>query len=413
MISVHEAFTILQRHLPPQRVGRVSLVEAHGRVLAREVRTEEPIPRYTNSAMDGFAVRWTDVKNAGRETPVLLAITGESRAGVPFSGTVHGGEAVRISTGAMLPPGVDTVIRVEETRETDGVVSILSAPQAGQDVRREGEEFHKGDCLLPRGVRLDARRIALPASAGIKDLHVYLTPKVTILVTGTELAEKGSSGIQDWQIHDSNSLMLACSVKEAGGEVVRCRRVEDQLDQTTEAIEAAAGEGVDLILTSGGVSVGEHDHVRKAAKAAGFEQLFWRIRQKPGKPLYAARKGQTLLMGLPGNPVSAFICFSYYIRPIIAHLSGMPMAWPHIIGRTDEEVSNQGGRTQFVRVSLDRKSEKDFRIRKLEKQGSHMIGSIARADGYILLQPGEVRAKGSPTDVVLFEPPAGHQDPVV
>ena len=402
MISISEAFKILRDNLPEPDREPIDLDQAWGRYLAEDIRAPEPSPRYTNSAMDGFAVRWQDVMGATPDTPVSLAIAGESKAGVPFPETVTGGQAVRISTGAVLPEGADTVIRVEEAREQDGHVAILSVRGQGQDIRQCGEEFQTGDLLLNQGMQLRTRQLAMLAAVGIRRVSVYATPEIDLLVTGTELVSSDSDAIRPFQIRDSNRIMLSSACRDAGGRVSGCTHVGDDLDSTVAALEQALGREPDCIICSGGVSVGRHDHVKKAAELAGFQELFWRIRQKPGKPLYVARRGNILLFGLPGNPVSAFMCFTHYVRPVIAHLQGRSMAHPSITARAPEEIRNNGKRTNFLRVRLKYEPGEVPQIVEMNKQGSHMLSSITHADGYISLEPGEILSPGSLKEAFLL-----------
>ena len=399
MISIDEAIAIIKANIPAPVVAECPLDKAVGCYLAEDVRAPEPSPRYTNSAMDGYAVRWADLVALTPERPVTLTLVGESRAGSPFAGTVKAGEAVRISTGAMLPDGADTVIRVEDTREEGQNVVILVAKKMGQDVRHRGEEFGEGDLLLRQGTRIATPQVALLAAVGLEQVRVFSPCKVALLVTGSELVATGAA-IAAHQIRDSNMTMLRAAVQESGADLLTCTRVSDDRQATIGAIEAAAAN---LIICTGGVSVGRHDHVKEAAEANGFIPLFWRVRQKPGKPLYLARKGKTLLFGLPGNPVSAFMCFAHYVRPLIGALSGRPFGWPTVTAQAAEEIANRGGRPNMLRVRLNRDQEGGFSITSGEKQGSHMLTSLADGDGYILLEPGQVLPAGEKVLVYSYD----------
>jgi len=402
VISVEEALKILHENIPQPRQEPVSLEEAYNCYLGEDIHAPESSPRYTNSAMDGFSVRWADCRGATEEQAVHLRIIGESQAGIPFEGMVPPGAAVRISTGAMLPDGADSVVRVEDTKEDGDQVAIFSIRFQGQDVRHEGEEFKEGALLFRKSECLKARELALLASVGLHTVNVYTPPRVSLLVTGTELARFDDSGIKPHQIRDSNSIMLASAVRDSGAVLRATAHVKDSLEHTIEAVRQAAEGGDAIILCSGGVSVGRHDHVKDAAKAVGFKELFWKIRQKPGKPLFVCRKDDTLLFGLPGNPVSAFMCFSNYVRPVLAELQGTSSINHSVTAKTTERVANKGKRTNFIRVSVEDKPNEIAVIREMEKQGSHMISSIVHADGYIILKPGEVLEPCSLTEVILF-----------
>lgn len=403
MISINEAFRILHANLPEPRQVDVDLEEACSCYLAEDILAPEPSPRYTNSAMDGYALRWDDVSQSSPDNPARLMVIGESQAGKPFAGRVGAGQAIRINTGAVLPEGTDSVVRLEDTKEIEDSVQIVSVRGKGQDIRFKGEEFQQGELLLSRGVQLKTRQLALLASVGREVVVVYGAPEVAMLITGTELVSKEEEGIQPFQIRDSNSIMLRSAVKENGGEVVLSNYVTDDLDDTAAAIEKLVRLNPDIILCSGGVSVGRHDHVKKAAEQAGFTQLFWRIRQKPGKPLFVGKRENTLLFGLPGNPVSAFMCYCHYVRPILYYLQGQQGTHgPLVTARIPDTLVNSGKRTKFLRVKIEFVPGEIPRLTEVAQQGSHMLSSITNADGYIIMEPGEHLAPGSLKEVFLF-----------
>lgn len=402
MISVQVALKILQNNLPQPQIERVILDQAFGCHLSEDIRAPESSPRYTNSAMDGFALRWDDYNTEESGSGVRLKIIGESQAGIPFDGEVISGTAVRISTGAMLPKGADSVVRVEDTVAEQDYVTILELRSQGQDVRHAGEEFQEGELLFKEGDNLGARELALLAAVGLHKVPVYRQPKVSLLITGTELALHNEENIQPHQIRDSNSIMLESAVRETGARVESTRHVQDSLEETIEAVKNSLASGANIIICSGGVSVGKHDHIKDAASAAGFEELFWKIRQKPGKPLLVSRFENTLLFGLPGNPVSAYMCFVNYVRPVLAGLLGTVSVAQRLTAKTTMQVENRGKRTNFVRVKVEDNPNEIATIKEVEQQGSHMLSSIVHADGYIVLDPGEKLEEGSLVEVVLF-----------
>lgn len=402
MISVQEALRILQGNVPEPESESVVIDKAFGCCLSDDILAPESSPRYTNSAMDGFAVRWADCSTSSSGLGPRLKIIGESQAGIPFEGEVTTGTAIRISTGAMMPEGADTVVRVEDTEEEEGYVAVLGTRTLGQDVRYAGEEFPEGELLFKKGDSLGARELALLAAVGVQRVAVYRRPGVSVLITGTELAPHDSVDVQPHQIRDSNSIMLVSAVRETGATVNSVTHVEDSLEHTIQAVREAVDTGARIIICSGGVSVGRHDHVKEAALAAGFTELFWKIRQKPGKPLFVSRRSDTLLFGLPGNPVSAFMCFTNYVRPVLATLQGATSIHHMLTATPAQPLRNTGKRTNFVRVSVDDKPNEIAVIHEVAQQGSHMLSSIVRADGYIILQPGEVVDPGDLVEVVLF-----------
>jgi molybdopterin molybdotransferase len=400
MIEIREALQIIRANHPLPMVATLPLLDALGRRLAMDIIAPEPSPRYTNSAMDGFAVRWEDVATVAGGYPVKLAITGESQAGVPFSGTCRSGQAIKISTGAMLPSGTDTVVRVEDTLSEDNHVTVLQAHKKGQDVRMAGEEFAAGELLLPEGTALQAPQLGLLTSVGINKVAVFYPPHVSLVVTGTELVAPGKPAAPH-QIRDCNSIMLNAAVRQTGGEVIARHYTGDTLAATVAAIRKSISKA-GIIIVTGGVSVGEHDHVKEAARECGFIELFWRVRQKPGKPLFFARRDDCLLFGLPGNPVSGFMCFMYYIQPLLRGLQGREFSWRRTQARFSHAVQNKGSRTNFMRIGLWKEDAGYLNAKVLEKQGSHMLGSIARADGFIIVEPGQSLPEGSWQDIYLF-----------
>ncbi|NNK14083.1 MAG: molybdopterin molybdotransferase MoeA, partial [Desulfofustis sp.] len=249
---------------------------------------------------------------------------------------------------------------------------------------------------------LKARELALLAAVGRHEVKVFVPPNVSLLITGTELAQFDDLNIKPHQIRDSNTIMLESAVKDSGAILSKSVRVEDSLDETIQAIVASVRDEDSVILCSGGVSVGRHDHVKEAAREVGFEELFWKIRQKPGKPLFVGRLDNRLLFGLPGNPVSAYMCFKNYVRPVLAELQGTCSPNHCITAETTTQISNTGSRTNFVRVTVNKNPNKIACITEIAQQGSHMLSSIVHADGYIVLEPGEILEPHSLKEVFLF-----------
>ncbi len=394
MIPVADAVALLRTLVPVRRRVDVGVADAVGQVLAEGVAAPEPLPPFTNSAMDGFAVRWVDVATAADGEAVSLRVAGESAAGHPYDGEVGEGEAVQISTGAVVPAGADTVVPVEETAGDGPTVEIRRVKRAGQHVRAAGEEVSAGDAVAQEGDEVTPALLGLLATLGVERVAVYARPRVAIVVTGAELT--GVTRLAPGQIRDSNGPMLAAAVAASGGEVVSLTRVGDREEATREAIGEAA-EVAEVVITSGGVSVGPHDLVRGAAEAVGFTPLLWRVLQKPGKPLFVARREDTVLVGLPGNPVSALSCFTHYLHPLLQAAGGRPFGWPRTTGRLAEPAAAKGDRTLLLRVRLDGDG-----VHPLTRQASHMLTTIAGADGYCVVQPGHPLAAGATVEVYLY-----------
>lgn len=398
MISIKEAENIIRQNLPVRQIKNLGMDQLPGRTLAKNIVAVEPSPRYSNSAMDGYAVRWSDIAKATADKPVSLSLTGESQAGVPFRGVLQPGQAARISTGAMICKGADAVVPQEETEVHDAVVQIKNAKKQHQHIRFEGEEFNSGAPLLNAGNKLGPAEIALLASQGITMVPVFHPAKVSVIVTGSELVAYDRLP-KPWEIRDSNSPMLQTAIKLASGAVNNVERVGDDYDATMNALQQGMAES-NIVIFSGGVSVGPHDLVKQVAADCGFETLFWRVRQRPGKPLFFARKDGTLLFGLPGNPVSAFMCFQYYINPVIRYLSGETFERPSTQTQLAVPIQNKISRAQLFRVTVDRESKPaNPQVYPLEKQGSHMLTSLSDARGFILLDVEADLAAGEMVDV--------------
>ena len=400
MISIKEALDIIESHQKLQKTETIVLKNALNRVLAEDILAPEPSPRYTNSAMDGFAVRWQDVKNVISGKPAILAIDGEAKAGVPYAENLQAGRAIIINTGAMLPNQADTVVPVEDVEIKNNQVVINRVSKKNNHIRFCGEEIKAGDKIFNSGDRLTPAGIGLLASFGIKYVPVTQQPGVAIIVTGTELVSI-ENNIKPWQIRDSNGIMLMSAVKNSGAKTVFSARSGDQIEKIRKTIRDGAA-CAQILLISGGVSVGSHDLVKPAAEQEGFETLFWRIRQKPGKPLFFAKKQDVLLFGLPGNPVSALNCYVYYIHPLIQKMQGGRFNWDKIVGISTQTIENHGSRNRFVRVKTETVGDSLVKVSPSLKQGSHMLSSMSHADGFLLLKPAQIINEGERVSVYRF-----------
>jgi molybdopterin molybdotransferase len=400
MISIQEALEAISKNVPEPNTERVAMIQARDRILAESILAGYDSPTYTNSAMDGFAVKWDDVKPCLKGEKVALNIVGESQAGVPYPGVVQSGDTIRISTGAMMAESVDSVVPIEDCEVADSKIIVNSVKKANQHVRYQGEEFKVGTPLMDRGIKIGAAHIALMASMGLAEVQVYRKPKVAIIITGKELV--GFDEVtEDHTLRDSNTPMLGALVERHGGELAYATRVVDDLNDTIRAIEAAQKKA-EIVLLSGGVSMGIHDHVRSAAESCGYTQVFWKVDQKPGKPLFFARSGAHLILGLPGNPVSAFMCFQHYARPLLRAATGRSFQHESIRATLADSVINRGIRPTMMRVVLKRDPGSAIEALSLTLQGSHMLSSVAMAHGYFLIGGQQELEKGTEVDVIEF-----------
>jgi molybdenum cofactor synthesis domain-containing protein len=382
----------------PLPMETVDLADAADLVLAGPVRSALTVPAWTNSAMDGFAVRFEDIAAAAPDSPVVLRVLGEVPAGRAPDGEVVPGTALRIMTGAMMPPGADAVVPVEDTDAAAGAsaipatVAILAAPRRGANVRLPGTDVVAGTALLDRGRACDPAAIALLSATGHATVTVHRRPRVAVISTGDELVPPGQP-LGPAQIHDSNSYALAAQAADAGAEVHRLGVARDTLPD----LLALVREGVawaDVVVLSGGVSVGAHDHVKAAFSDVGTLDV-WRVAIKPGRPFAFARAtvdGRPVrLFGLPGNPVSVFVTFELFVRPVLRLLAGHPRAFdrPERIVRLTEPMRGSDGRITVARVTLapDPNRPDGLVARSSGGQDSYMLASLSLANGMLFIPP--------------------------
>ncbi len=374
LLPVAEAQARLLALAEPVAVETVALADALGRWTAEPVIARRTQPSADLSAMDGYAIRFADL-------PGPWEVIGESAAGRPFAGSVTAGEAARIFTGAPLPPGTDTVL-VQEEAAREGTRLILGGegPRAlGRNVRRRGLDFAQGDTLIGTGERLTAARLALAGVAGHGSAVVRRKVRVALAATGDELVRPGAP-IGDAQLPETNRLMLAAQLADLPVETIDLGILPDRL----EALERAFRDtGADLLVTTGGASVGDHDLVRPALEAAGATIDFWRIALRPGKPMMAGRLGDTVVVGLPGNPVSAFVTTLLFVRPLVARRAGAGDPLPRTRSvPLGDALGPNGPRTDYMRAAL-----RDGRAFAAGLQDSAMLATLASADCLIVRDP--------------------------
>lgn len=403
MLTVQEARTRILAGLEPLRPIEAVLDDAVGLVLTTDLRAPHPLPRFDNSAMDGYAVRREDITGASEEAPVVLELTGEVRAGDAGDVNVAPGACVRIMTGAIVPPGADAIVPIEIATEEDSKVWVTAEPPPGGHIRPAGDDVAEGTIVIRAGTEIGAGEVALMASLGCSPVRVHPPPKVAIVVTGDELvAPEDDPG--PGRIRDSNSIALRALVRDASAEPIAFGAVADDLEATTQTLERAA-EAADLVVSAGGVSVGRYDFVKKAVERLGGIDL-WRVAMQPGKPVVSGRVRGTPFLGLPGNPVSIHIGFEQFVRPAIRKLRGCrSLLRPVVRARLTESVTKRPGRLHFVRVSLA-VAEGGFVATPTGPQGSHIQSSLVGAHGVARFDIDETELpEGAEVDVEVWSLP--------
>ena len=391
---------VLERVVP---VGSedLDLEAAQGRRTAEAIVSRESVPAFDNSAMDGFAVRSADTAGAGRDLPVRLDLIGESRAGRPAGIGLAPGAAIAISTGAVIPDGADSVVRVEDTTADDGTVAIEAEAGPGDNVRRAGADLPAGAEAIAAGTLIGPAELGVLASVGAARVRCGRRPRVAVVSSGDELIGPDDP-LRAGAVRNSNGYSVPALAREAGAEVISNELAPDRPAATRSAIESALA--ADLVVVCGGVSVGEHDHVKGALAELGVEQRFWRIALKPGKPTWFGTRGDTLVFGLPGNPVSAMVTFLLLVRPALVAMAGGRPDRGRIRARLAAAVARAPGRTGAVRCRIE-PSDAGWSAVPTGPQGSHILTSMLGADGLALLQPGDGTAEaGEMVDVELIGP---------
>jgi len=397
LIDYREAVRLVLENTPRLPVTRAPLIDAQGLALAENVRARFDSPPFDNSAVDGYAVRSADVE-AGR----TFKVVDEAPAGRPAQKKVGQGEAVKIFTGGVIPEGADAVVMVENTSGWGEEFELRKAAGPGNNLRGAGEDVREGDLMLRAGTEIGAPEIALAATQGYGELPVYRRPRVVVLSTGTELVEPGTRELSPGEIFDSNSFALLTQARETGAETRRVAAASDDADVLRDAMEEAL-ESADVVVTSGGVSVGEKDLVKSTLLNLGVEQVFWGIKLKPGKPVFFGTRDDARFFGLPGNPVSAMVCFELFVRPTLMKMMGREDARrPRVEVYFDEDVENRFGRMHAMRVTLTR-TERGWRAESVGAQGSGLVSSLTKADALALIGPESegVRA-GEPLEAIVL-----------
>jgi molybdopterin molybdotransferase len=387
LLSLEEAQRRILARVVRLPLEQVELAEAAGRFPVEPVPARVDLPPFDASAMDGFAVRSED-------TPGRLPVAERIAAGRPATRALRAGEAMGIATGAAVPVGADAVIPLEYVVDHDNAIEIAERVELGANIRPRGGDLRTGDVVVSAGVRLGPAQLGALAAAGVADISTTQRPRAAVLSTGSELRRPGET-LAPGQIYEVNSVLLTAQLASAGAAVEELDAVADDERAHWAALER--GLEADVLVTSGGVSVGPHDLVRSVGSELGIEEVLWGVAVKPGKPLWFGVRGQTLIFGLPGNPVSSLVCFELFVRPAMLALQGAAEPMPRFEpGRLARSVRPNAIRTGLVRAR-SRVVDGEVELEALEGQDSHMIARAAGADALVLVPAGETElAAGSP-----------------
>lgn len=387
MIGIDDALALMAPAFRPSTVERVSLERALGRFVARPIVAREDVPSFDNSAMDGYAVRSDELAAASPERPTALPLSLESRAGGDAPAALPVGTVARIFTGAPMPLGADAVLMQEDVERRGHDVVVRGPAPLGHHVRRRASVLTAGDTVLSPGARLGPGEVGLLASQGYAHVPVHRRPRVALLSTGDELREIGEPA-RPGSLIDSNAYALAAAVREAGGEPWMLPRAPDSLEALVAAVRDGI-EGADVLVTCGGVSVGEYDLLHEVFRSAGVEEVFWKVRVKPGKPLRFGRAGSVPVVGLPGNPVSALVTFEVFVRPGLRRMLGDPRPHRSVVEVELEHARTApASRTELCRARLEPRGGARPRARIIGDQGSASLTSLVGLDALLILREG-------------------------
>lgn len=381
LIALEDARALVLEHAAPLGHETVPLAVALGRVLAEPVSAPFDVPGFDNSSMDGFALRAADSGAGAR-----LRIAGESRAGAPSREPLAAGEACAISTGAAIPPGADAVVRVEDTRRDGAEVELAVAVEVGASVRHAGDDMRRGEHVLEPGLRLGPAELGVLAALGCAQVSVGRRPRVAVLTTGDEIVA-GGAPLGFGEVHNSGSVVIPALVERAGGETISLAHAPDDPAAVSAALREALEVG-DVVVVCGGMSVGEHDHVKRALDGLGVERQFAGVALKPGRPTLFATRGATLVFGLPGNPVSTLVTFLLFARPALLVAAGEQPQARRAVAKLAEDVEEEPGRVQAVRCRLQLGGD-GWWATTTGPQASHVLTSMLAAEAFAMIPAGE------------------------
>ena len=386
MVSVHDAFSILKNSLPEYKEVQYTLLQARNHVLSQAINSPVNMPPFRQSAMDGFALCLHDT--------LEYDIIGEIKAGDTHQMTLLPGQAIKIFTGAAVPDSAQAVIQIEKTSVKEGIVYLQEQPKSGVNVRPIGEQISEGDLALEKGTLLNAAAIGFLAGLGFTSVMVYKKPTIGIVITGNELVKPGST-LKYGKVYESNAIMLRSALNDAYFDAITLYEVNDDFENTKNKLHDALSAN-DVVLVSGGISVGDYDFVARALKELEVETLFYKVNQKPGKPLFAGKLQDKIIFALPGNPAACLTCFYVYVLPTLSILSGKAIHYNQskkISLAHDYSVSNT--RSQFLKASIV-----NDEATVLSHQNSSMLNTFSLANGLLYLSEGEYELeKGAKVDI--------------
>lgn len=400
LLSVDDALARLLDGAGPKGEEQVTIGNAHGRFLSQNITSKRAQPPFNASAMDGYAVRYTDAYKVG----MTLRVVGESSAGSRFRGVFEQGEAVRIFTGAPVPIEADTILIQENTKTLgDNVIEVTDPAQANRHIRLKGIDFDENQMLLQRSRRLDYSALTLAACMNQPHISVYQKPKVCVLATGDELVSPGGSPDQD-QIISSNSYGVAALCTTAGANALDLGIASDDMEDIKARVQKAIDSKADILVTIGGASVGDYDLVQKALVEMGMELNFWKIAMRPGKPLMFGKLGDMRFMGLPGNPASCLVTANLFLAPLVRRLAGNLSAQVVQKAKTTTDLSENSERQEYMRARIERDEHGDLFATPFSRQDSSLVRVFADANGLLIRPPNAKAAKSGETcDVILLE----------
>ena len=402
MISIEEAWNKITSSIQPLSTEVVALTQAQDRVLAQEVCSQVDLPPFSNSAMDGYALRAQETQGASEENVIKLSVDGEVPAGTWRDAKVADQTVTKIMTGAPVPKDCDSVLMLEKARLRGETVEIREPVELGKHVRCQGEDLKAGEVLAKAGVRLTTQRLGLLASAGIKEVTVYRAPSISLLATGSELVSAGLL-LKPGQIYDSNRLVLQRLIGLSGGACHDLGVVKDDPNEIKQRIQQ--GLNSDLLMISGGVSVGAHDYVKTILKDLGVETVFWKVQMKPGKPIFCGRTPTGWVFGLPGNPISCVVGYLVFIEPLIRRLIGEANAKVNYQKAVlMETVHKKDDRTFYMTAQITPGEAGGLQATATRKQGSAMMQALSESNGFVVVPEACKEIKGGETvDVLQYQ----------